>query len=197
VLNGHFRWIAARHDWGVWDEFVVVLAVVFMFVFLLRSRESLRKEKDPDPKQYIKVFNLAFYSQGMEVTGDAIQTADEVVLMQGHSKTDPNGQVSIANAFEAPGSAFCLVGLFKHAQQLNPGLFANPESFLLTLSNGKVLHRDVMAKTYPRLRWRWARRRAQRRSSPFGRGASTMWDQGMPSEDIMRRGRWSSQLLSG
>ena len=94
----------------------MVLAVVFMFVFLLRSRESLRKEKDPDPKQYIKVFNLAFYSQGMEVTGDAIQTADEVVLMQGHSKTDPNGQVSIANAFEAPGSAFCLVGLFKHAQ---------------------------------------------------------------------------------
>jgi len=73
VLNGHFRWIAARHDWGVWDEFVVVLAVVFMFVFLLRSRESLRKEKDPDPKQYIKVFNLAFYIRGIEVTGDAIQ----------------------------------------------------------------------------------------------------------------------------
>jgi len=37
------RWIAARHDWDVWDEFAVVLAVVFMFVFLLRSREALRK----------------------------------------------------------------------------------------------------------------------------------------------------------
>ena len=48
--------------------------------------------------------------------------------------------------FEAPGSALSLVGLFKHAQRLNPGLFANSESFLLTLSNGKVLHRDVMAK---------------------------------------------------
>ena len=85
-----------------------------------------------------------------EVTGDAIQTADEVVLMQGHSKTDPNGQVSIANAFEAPGSAFCLVGLFKHAQRLNPSLFANSENFLLTLSNGKVLHRDVMTKNLSR-----------------------------------------------
>jgi len=84
--------------------------------------------------------------QPTEVTGDAIQTADEVVLMQGHSKTDPNGQVSVANAFEAPGCALCLVGLFKHAQRLNPGLFANTESFLLTQSNGKVLHRDVMVK---------------------------------------------------
>jgi len=33
-----------------------------MFVFLLRSREALRKDKDPDPKQCIKVFNLVFYS---------------------------------------------------------------------------------------------------------------------------------------
>ena len=113
--------------------------------------------------------------------------------MQGHSKTDPNGQGSVANAFEAPGNALCLVGLFKHAQRLNPGLFASSESFLLTQSNGKVLHRDVVAKNLSEA--------AVALGAPAGAasvislrsgGASAMWDRGLSSEDIKRRGRWSS-----
>jgi len=190
---GMIRWIAARHDWDVWDEFIVVLAVVFMFVFLLRSREALRKDGDPDPKQCIRVYNVVFHSCGTEVKGDAVQSADEVVLMQGHSKTDPNGQGSVANAFEAPGNALCLVGLSKHAQRLNLGLFASSESFLLTQSNGKVLHRDVVAKNLSEA--------AVALGAPAGAasvislragGASAMWDQGLSPEDIKRRGRWSS-----
>ena len=136
---------------------------------------------------------VVFHSRGTEVRGDAVQTADEVVLMQEHSKTDPNGRGSVANAFEAPGNALCLVGLSKHAQRLNLGLFASSESFLLTQSNGKVLHRDVVAKNLSEA--------AVALGAPAGAasvislragGASAMWDQGLSSEDIKRRGRWSS-----
>jgi len=187
------RWIADRLDWDDWDEFVVVLALVFMSVFLLRSREALRKDTDPDPKQCVRVLNVAFYREGNEVTGDAIQTADEVVLMQGASKTDPNGQSSVANAFGAPGNELCLLSLFKRAQRMNPKLFASPDSFLLTRSDGRVLHRDVMAKHLSAA--------AVAKGAPSGAasvislrsgGASAMWDAGFPAEDIKRRGRWSS-----
>jgi hypothetical protein len=187
------RWIADRLDWENWEEFAVVLALVLMFVFLLRSREALRKDTDPDPKQCVRVLNVVFFREGTEVTGEAIQTADEVVLMQGASKTDPNGQGSVANAFEAPGNELCLLSLLKRAQRMNPKLFASPDSFLLTRSDGRVLHRDVVAKHLSEA--------AVAKGAPQGAasvismrsgGASAMWDAGMSSEEIKRRGRWSS-----
>ena len=37
-------------------------------------------------------FDLVFRCRGVEVSGNAIQTADEVVLLLGASKVNPNGQ---------------------------------------------------------------------------------------------------------
>ena len=140
-----------------------------------------------------ELFNVVFFREGAEVTGEAIQTADEVVLMQGASKTDPNGQGSVANAFEAPGNELCLLSLLKRALRMNPKLFASPDSFLRTRSDGRVLHRDVVAKHLSEAAVaKGAPQGAASVISTRSGGASAMWDAGMSSEEIKRRGRWSS-----
>jgi hypothetical protein len=190
---GMLNWLADQLDWNNWDEFVVLLAAVFMFLFLLRSREALRKGPEPDAKQCVRLLNVIFFRRGSEVTGGAIQSADEVVLMQGESKTDPNGQGSVANHFEAPGERLCVVALLKRAHSMNPALFAKPDNFLFTMSDGRVLHRDVMAKHLSAS--------AVAAGAPPGAaavislrsgGATAMWDADMPSEEIKQRGRWTS-----
>lgn len=65
----------------------MVLALVFMFVFLLRSRVALRKEADPNSELCVRILSVVFFREGTKVTGEGIHTADKVVLMQGASKT--------------------------------------------------------------------------------------------------------------
>ena len=190
---GMLNWLADQLDWNNWDEFVVLLAAVFMFLFLLRSREALRKGPEPDAKQCVRLLNVIFFRKGSEVTGEAIQSADEVVLMQGESKTDPNGQGSVANHFEAPGERLCVVALLKRAHSMNPALFAKPDNFLFTMSDGRVLHRDVMAKHLSASAVAaGAPPRAAAVISLRSGGATAMWDADMPSEEIKQRGRWTS-----
>ena len=95
------RKVPASMDMIRWDDLVVAIALVMMFLFLMRSREALRKGKYPDLEQCVRVYMVVLMRAGVEVTGEAVQDVDEVVLMKGHSKTDPNGQGSVVNLHAA------------------------------------------------------------------------------------------------
>ena len=49
------RKVPASMDMIRWDDLVVAIALVMMFLFLMRSREALRKGKYPDPEQCVSV----------------------------------------------------------------------------------------------------------------------------------------------
>jgi hypothetical protein len=187
------RWIVAQLDLEVTDELLVAIALVMMFLFLLRSREALRKGASPDGKQCVRGRNVVLAYKGKVLRGNDIQMADEVVLMQGASKTDPNGQGSVANVFEAPGDELCLVSLLKRLHRQQPRHFEADEDFFFKLSDGRVLHRDVVAA--------FLREAADAFGLPKAAvavislrsgGASAMWDAGYSAEEVKRRGRWAS-----
>jgi len=187
------RWIVSQLDLDNNDELLVAIALVMMFLFLLRSREALRKGEAPDAKQCLRVKNVVLVGGGVVKSGSGIQEADEVVLMQGASKTDPNGQGSVANSFEAPGDELCLIGLLKRLQRQKPGHFSNQESFFFTLSDGRVLHRNVIAGFMREGAVAFgAPKEAAAAISLRSGGASGMWGQGFAGEDIKKRGRWAS-----
>ena len=174
-------------------ELLVAIALVMMSLFLLRSRKALRKGAHPDAKQCLRNMKIVLSRGGVALTGGDIQEADEVVLMQGKSKTDPNGQGSVANVFEAEGDDLCLVALLRRLHRLEPTHFNDPERHFFTLSDGQVLHRNVIADLL--------RAAAEAHGAPPGAasvislrsgGASAMWDAGYSAEDIKRRGRWAS-----
>jgi len=103
--------------------------------------------------------------------------------MQGHSKSDPNGTKERS----------VLSGLVQACAAVTEPLpVRHLGVFLLIQSNGKVLQRDVMAKSLSEA--------AVALGAPAGAasvislrsgGASAMWNQGLSSESIKRRGRWS------
>ena len=61
----------------------------------------------------VRVHVVVLMRAGVEVTGEAVQDADEAVPMQGYSKTDPNGQGSVVNLHAAKGRTSCFEGLLK------------------------------------------------------------------------------------
>jgi hypothetical protein len=62
-----------------WDQLVIATSMMFMFLFMARSREAVRKGKQPDLKQCLRNHMFVFYGEGKEVKRDDIQLADEVV----------------------------------------------------------------------------------------------------------------------
>ena len=106
--------------------------------------------------------------------------------MLGASKTDPNGQGSVASHYETPRERLCILALLK-AQRMRPELFARADNYLLIKRDGRVLHRGGGGQ------------------APFGGGggpgistgggASAMWDAGKSAEEIKFRGRWASDCF--
>jgi hypothetical protein len=177
---------------AVWDDLVKITATMCMFVFLLRSREALRKGAAPDPEQCLRVGNLVMSAGGKVVTGVDVATADEAVLFMGKSKADQEGQGHVLNAY-ATDHWLCVVSLLALMHLQRPEHFENPKNYLFTLDDGKVLSRDVMMDLL----------RAGGRAAgvPDGAlsvislragGASALWEQGYGVEEIKRRGRWVS-----
>jgi hypothetical protein len=73
---------------AVWGDLVKITATMGMSVFLLRSREALRKGTAPDSEQCLRVGNLVMSAGGKVATGVDVATADEAVLFMGKSKAD-------------------------------------------------------------------------------------------------------------
>ncbi len=133
-------------------------------------------------------------SGGRHVKGSGVQGADEVVLYIHKSKTDPDGQGSVANVFETPGDPLCLISLLKAAHRMRPGHFANPENYLLVCDDGRVLSRDIVVES---LRVAAVEEgvpaEAVSAISMRAGGASAMWHEGFTADEIKRRGRWGSE----
>jgi hypothetical protein len=184
---------AKELDVDTWDGLITLLALAIMFVFLLRSREALRKGAEPDPEQCLRVQDTMLAASGEVLTLSEFERADELVLLQGKSKADQEGQGHMANAF-ASGHVLCPVDLYKRAVRMRPEHFADGRRFLFTKSDGKVLSRDAVAGLL--------RRAGRRRGLPKAAlsvislrsgGASAMFHEGYSAEEIKRRGRWQSE----
>ena len=93
-----------------------------MFVFLLRSREALRKGGTPDPDQCLRVGNLVMSAGGHPLSGVDVAAADEAVLFMGKSKADQEGQGHVLNAY-ATDHWLCVVSLLKLMHLARPGHF--------------------------------------------------------------------------
>ena len=119
--------------------------------------------------------------------------AEEFVLLQGKSKADQQAKGHVANTFRT-GHPLCPVSLFQRAAWLNPAHFAAVVRYLHSKENGKVLSQDEIAK---HLRSAGERcgvpRAALSVSSLRSGGASAMFHEGYPAEEIKRRGRWASE----
>jgi len=187
------RWIVSQLNLDDNDELLVAIALVMMFLFLLRSREALRKGKSPDEKQCLRVRNVVLIGKGTVKSGAGLQEADEMLLLQEGSKVDPNGQGSAANLFEALGDDLCILGLVKRLHRQKPSHFSNPDSFFFTMSDGCVLNRNVIAGFLQEAAVAFgAPKNAASVISLRSGGASAMWDAGCSAEDIKKRGRWAS-----
>ncbi len=183
----------ATLDLDNWDDLMLATALILGFLFLLRSREFLRKDSEPDPRQCLRVGNIALARDGKLVGGRDVGLADEVIVLMGASKTDPNGKGSVANAYAVPGHRYCLVALLQRAYRLRPGHFSRGDNYLLTMSDGRVLHRDrVQAQLRVGGDALGAPPAALSVISLRSGGASAMWDEGYKAEEIKRRGRWAS-----
>jgi len=187
------RLAIARLDLTTWDGLVKATALIFMFVFLLRSREALRKGAEPDQEQCVRVHMVLLAKDGEEVTGDEVQAADEVVLTLGKSKADQDGQGSVANVFEVEGEELCPVGLLKRMHAMKPEHFAKGGNFLFALDSGRVLHRDEVARMLrePAAELGLPEEALSVISMRSG-GATAMWNVGATVAQIQRRGRWAS-----
>ena len=177
-----------------WDDVIRALALVLMFLFMLRSREALCKAQAPDADQCLRVCMVHMACGGQSVDGAAVEAADEVVITVGKHKGDPDGQGGVANAYAVEENPLCPVCLLKRANRMRPGHFANGDHFLLTLSNDKVLHRDEVVDL---LRWAAVAlgypAEALSVISLWAGGATAMWGLGVAVERIKRRGRWQSE----
>ena len=186
------RDIIRRLDLEDWDDLMLALALVVMFLFLLRSREALRKGAFPDPEQCLRVRSVSVATDGEIVTGADVEGADEMIVMFGKHKGDQSGQGSVHNVF-ASADEICPLKLYKRAARMNPAHFAKPDRFFFTLKSGKVLHRD---KVEGGLRAVAVERglppKALAPISLRSGGASAMWNEGFSTDEIKRRGRWLS-----
>jgi len=139
------------------------------------------------------VENVIMAADGEVVTGLGVELADEMVILQGKSKTDQQSLGNMANAF-ASDHPSCPVALFKRAARMQPEHFADGKRFLFTKANGKVLS---SAEVAGRLRRAGVRRGLPRASlsgiSLRSGGASAMFHEGYSAEEIKRRGRWRSE----
>ena len=169
-----------------------MLATVFMFLFLLRSREALRNGDVPDERQCVRMLNVGFYLKRRR--GDGRYYPDggrSRALMLGASKTDPNGQGSLASHYDAPRERLCILALLK-AQRMRPELVARADNYLFTKRDGRVLHRGVAAKHLSAAAVALGAPPGAAVLSLRSGGASAIWDTGMSAEEIKFRGRWAS-----
>jgi hypothetical protein len=91
------RGLAEKLDQSIWDDLVTITAIMTMFLFGLRSGEALRSKREPDQEKCLRASMVVFRRNQEVVSGDAIEHADEIVLVMGRSKADTQGQGSVSN----------------------------------------------------------------------------------------------------
>jgi len=187
------RCAVGRLNLDEWDDLVTALAMLTMFLFLLRAREALCKGHLPDEEQCLRVHQFVFCSEGTDVEVNDVQKADEIVLLQGRSKTDQAGHGRVANVNEA-NDPLCLVGLFKRAATMNPSHFQRGDRYMFTLRDGSTLkYSAVLVRIRQAAVELGIPPEALSIISFRSGGATAMWNCGFSVDQIKRRGRWASE----
>jgi len=162
---------------------------------LRHSGEFLRKGAEADADYCMRVGDIRLARDGEEVRltpGEAVD-ADELIATQRRSKAGQDWNGSETNTFVASDARLCAVSWIKHLVSLQPEHFDEPNRFLFTLSDGKVLSRDKVSKV---LKEAAVRRGLDENDidviSLRAGGASAMYHAGFSVEEIQRRGRWAS-----
>jgi hypothetical protein len=178
----------------MWDDLITLTAVVIMFLFLLRSGEALRTGKNQDLEKVLRTDRVAFRRKGVQVTGDDILEADELLICVAKAKADQLGQGKVINLFAIKDDPLCPLLLLKRLYRLNDRHFNEKGArFLFTMTNGTLLHRRKVMK--------WLQQEAVLSGYPSSAlsiislragGASAMYAAGCSEEEIKRRGRWES-----
>jgi len=159
----------------------------------MRSGELFRGAATPDAAKCLRVKNVRFTKDGEVLLGRRRKGATDLMITFASSKTDQVGNgtsisIKITNHRLCPGR------LIQRMFALNPALAKNPEAFLLTVDDGKVLHRTKVMEVlelYGAL--------MGLPPGSFGvislraGGASSLWAAGYTAEDIKIRGRWISE----
>ena len=187
-------------DFNDWDSAVLEAAIIFGFFKLRRSGEFLRKGAEPDADYCVRVGDIALAKdgKGVRLNTDGAAEADELIATQRRSKADQDWNGSETNTFITSDARLCVVSWVKHLVSLRPEHFDDPNRFLFTLSDGKVLSRDKVSKVL--------KEAAMRKGldeddvdviSLRAGGASAMYHAGFSVEEIQRRGRWASGCWKG
>jgi len=180
-------------DLCTWNDLVLATGLMLGYVFLMRSGELFRGAATPDAAKCLRVKNVRFTKDGEVLLGRRRKEATDLMITFASSKTDQVGNgtsisIKITNHRLCPGR------LIQRMFALNPALAKNPEAFLLTVDDGKVLHRTKVMEVlelYGAL--------MGLPPGSFGvislraGGASSLWAAGYTAEDIKIRGRWRSE----
>jgi hypothetical protein len=193
VTSTMLQAILAELNLAVWDDLVLMSALMVGFVFLLRSGEMVRGGAAPDGEKCLKMKNVRFLRKGKEVRGEEVQQATEVLITVASSKTDQAGN-GVSLTAKLCSDPLCPGRLLQRMWSVHPNLGDEGERFMFTLSNGKVIHRDALAKA---LDMQGVAAGLPPKSisvhSLRSGGASAMWAQGYSAEYIKTRGRWKSE----
>ena len=89
--------------------------------------------------------NTVLTKQGKRLPRSRLQEADGMMVRVDKSKTDQVGNGVLMGINAVPTSPLCAVTLLKKGHKMNPQWGKVPGQALLTLKNGKVLHRNTVA----------------------------------------------------
>jgi hypothetical protein len=189
------RGLLDRLDRSQWDDLVIAAAVMTMFMFGLRSGEALRSKAKPDEEKCLRASMVVFRRNQEVVTGASIEDADEVVLVMGRSKADPQGQGSVSNLHESKLEDLCAVKLIKEMYRRRPELSTSKEAFLFTL-DGRVLSAARVSRLLKDQGELAGYPRDSLSVISLREGfASVSHNEGVPVEQIMTTGKWRSNCF--
>jgi hypothetical protein len=190
------RGLAEKLDQSIWDDLVTITAIMTMFLFGLRSGEALRSKREPDQEKCLRASMVVFRRNQEVVSGDAIEHADEIVLVMGRSKADTQGQGSVSNLHESKGEILCAVKLIKEMHRRRPYLFSSKDSFLFTLDDGRVLSAKRVSELLKDQGVLAGYSRDSLSVISLRAGfASVAWNEGVSVEKIMATGKWRSNCF--
>jgi site-specific DNA-cytosine methylase len=193
VTMDMLRAIIARKDPARWDDAVLCTGLMLAFAFLLRSQEIFGKGQATVQGHAIKMKNLIFLAGDRKVSGREVRDATEVLLVLDKSKTDQAKKGCTLNLFRSKNKN-CPIRWLQRLFRLKPDLDQNPERYVMSLSNGSVLHRDKVATELKlQAEMMGLPRNCLSVISLRAGGASALWDAGYKAEDIKARGRWRSE----
>ena len=182
-------------DLDAWDGAIAWFGVLVGFFFLLRSSEYLRKGGEPDEFKCVRWRNVTWARDHSSEDAPPGVDCDEVVLFHEYSKNDFLGQGTDNNIKCNKDKRLCIPTLLNKLRRMKPEMFteAKADSFMLTLSDGKVLPKVAVGRLLREAAMRLGLDpRILSSHSLRAGGCTAMYNAKYADHEIQRRGRWVS-----